>query len=716
VANFHPSLEVINSLTVRPTEGEAFLLYKFSQELDHSFDIYFNPYLDGDRPDFLILKRGHGAIIIEVKDWEMSNYFIDKNNHWRTAHNPKIRVSSPMQQAFKYKSHMFELHIPSLGFSNIINPNFYKTIQCFVYLHTSQKRQIDLLYDKPISEVKALLNSNESKKYNSKKYQLERDKFNTFSQDSLDILIKKIKSLKKNPIFQDHIYEEFTKILIPPKHVEDQGKYYIFDKYQNKLVESTPNQKMKIRGVAGSGKTTLLAEKAAQAFRRHNSTILVLTYNLALKNLIRDKIKKAFRFNQLNYDNRSIEISNYHYFFKSQMNNLGIPLPAFGQQDDDSETFENNNIIDLDFNEKSDAVIQGLSRQDLREIEKSAEEENQALDAFFDIMFKTDFFSEKSDETIKYKTIFIDEIQDFEVEWLKIIATYFLADDGEMVLFGDQNQNIYQREINKQEFPITRGFGHWKNLKISHRQNEKAFANLCNNYKSTFLNGYADQLDHDLVENLELSFSEMEYIKIDSADALCKVFDLIYCKIKSLNVSPNDIAIISSKIDFLRGLQQYFAPHQKTDSTFESQSKYQEIQTVFDNRVATFLSKKAQLEIELQSCQTYKVSQITAEINRLKNFIKNTAKNKSREIDKYRKLKKRHFYANSGLTKIATIHSFKGFEADTVFLIIQPDDIPEIVYAGLTRTSNNLYIIDLDVSKIYENFFKKQLFKTLHCE
>ena len=40
---------------------------------------------------------------------------------------------------------------------------------------------------------------------------------------------------------------------------------------------------MKIRGVAGSGKTTLLAEKVAQSFKRHNSTVLVLTYNLALK-------------------------------------------------------------------------------------------------------------------------------------------------------------------------------------------------------------------------------------------------------------------------------------------------------------------------------------------------------------------------------------------------------------------------------------------------
>lgn len=58
MANFFPSLEVIDQLTVKPTEGESFLLNKLAEELDDTFDVYFNPYLDGDRPDFLILKKG----------------------------------------------------------------------------------------------------------------------------------------------------------------------------------------------------------------------------------------------------------------------------------------------------------------------------------------------------------------------------------------------------------------------------------------------------------------------------------------------------------------------------------------------------------------------------------------------------------------------------------------------------------------------------------
>ena len=708
MANFFPSLELIDQLTVKPTEGESFLLNKLAQELDDTFNVYFNPYLDGDRPDFLILKEGYGAIIIEVKDWDMSNYFIDKNNHWRTAHNPKIRTSSPMQQAFKYKSHLFELHIPSLGFSNILNPNFYKTIQCFVYLHNCQKNQLNFIYDRPINEVKALLNSHESQKYQTKKRQLERDKYSTFTQDSISSLTKKINGLKKNPIFQDHIYDDFTKILLPPKHVEEQGKYYNFDKYQNKLTNSIPNTKMKVRGVAGSGKTTLLAEKAAQAFKRHNSTVLVLTYNLALRNLIRDKIKKAFRFNELKFDNKSIEISNYHYFFKSQLNNLGIPLPTFGQTEEDSEDFKNNQILDLDFNEQSDAKIQGLTRQDLYEIEKSAQDEKQDLEAFFEAMFKTDFFQEKKEDTIKYQTIFIDEIQDFEVEWLEIIISNFLAEDGEMVLFGDQNQNIYHREINKKEFPVTHGFGHWKNLKISHRQDDKTFADLCNAYKENLLKEYPDQLEHDIIGNLNFSFSDKKYLQITQANNIQATFDFISQTIKTLNVSPNDIAILSSKIDFLRNLQNNFK-FQRTDSTFETPTEYAVIQKIFDGKVEKFLEKKAQLEEKLQSCHPSDINRIHSEIQKLKSYMKNAAKEKLKALDEFRKLKKRNFNANSGLMKIATTHSFKGFEADTTFLIIQPNDSPEIVYAGLTRAANNLYIIDLDTSNVYKNFFEKEL-------
>jgi hypothetical protein len=131
------------------------------------------------------------------------------------------------------------------------------------------------------------------------------------------------------------------------------------------------------------------------------------------------------------------------------------------------------------------------------------------------------------------------------------------------------------------------------------------------------------------------------------------------------------------------------------------------IQKILMEKLKLF-QKKAQLEEKLHSCHPSDINHIRL-ISKISSYMKNAARQKLKALDEFRKLKKRHFNANSGLMKIATTHSFKGFEADTTFLIIQPNDSPEIVYAGLTRAANNLYIIDLDTSNVYKNFFEKQL-------
>ncbi|NMU84079.1 hypothetical protein HKB16_14430, partial [Vibrio parahaemolyticus] len=58
----------------------------------------------------------------------------------------------------------------------------------------------------------------------------------------------------------------------------------------------------------------------------------------------------------------------------------------------------------------------------------------------------------------KYHTIFIDEVQDYEPDWIKNIRDNFLVEKGEMVLFGDQSQNIYERDDKKRESAIVQGF------------------------------------------------------------------------------------------------------------------------------------------------------------------------------------------------------------------------------------------------------------------
>ncbi|WP_241538616.1 NERD domain-containing protein, partial [Vibrio vulnificus] len=82
MAKIYPSWSNIERLTVKPTEGELYLLKKIDESLDESYEVFFNAFLDGDRPDIVIVKRDYGAIIIEVKDWSVNNYVVTKDNKW----------------------------------------------------------------------------------------------------------------------------------------------------------------------------------------------------------------------------------------------------------------------------------------------------------------------------------------------------------------------------------------------------------------------------------------------------------------------------------------------------------------------------------------------------------------------------------------------------------------------------------------------------------
>ncbi len=106
--------------------------------LDNSYEVYFNPYLNGDRPDIIILRKGYGALIIEVKDWNLESYFIDKNKKWRALYQNTL-VKSPINQVYRYKQNLFELHIDNLLNLKIKNIKYFNIIKCAIYFHKATK-------------------------------------------------------------------------------------------------------------------------------------------------------------------------------------------------------------------------------------------------------------------------------------------------------------------------------------------------------------------------------------------------------------------------------------------------------------------------------------------------------------------------------------------------------------------------------------------------
>src|SRR5712692_10954262 len=84
-----------------------------------------------------------------------------------------------------------------------------------------------------------------------------------------------------------------------------------------------------------------------------------------------------------------------------------------------------------------------------------------------------------------------------------------------------------------------------------------------------------------------------------------------------------------------------------------------------------------------------------------------------------RRNRKFGFWANSGTVKLATIHSFKGWGAHTLFLIIESQPVQnhvadeefvsdELIYTAITRCRQNLTIINLGNEK-YRQFCLKYM-------
>ncbi len=78
----------------------------------------------GDRPDFILLQKNVGVVIIEVKDWDLDRYIIDENNKWYLKRNNQI-IKTPFEQVFQYKDNLFNLHINGMLKAKIENKKFY---------------------------------------------------------------------------------------------------------------------------------------------------------------------------------------------------------------------------------------------------------------------------------------------------------------------------------------------------------------------------------------------------------------------------------------------------------------------------------------------------------------------------------------------------------------------------------------------------------------
>jgi superfamily I DNA/RNA helicase len=543
-------------------------------------------------------------MIIEVKDWNLDSYQLSPNRHWELKNiennfGKKQIIKSPIQQVFEYKENLYNLHIETLLEKKIKNPKFLSIVTCAVYFHLASKQQLNSF----------LIVGNEDKE----SYLKFLSHFELLGYDSLkkENFLKIISNRwldKKSYLFDEELYKSFKRYLKPPIHTIEQGKEIRYTDEQLRIIESKVSSAQKIKGVAGSGKTMALAKRAVNAHMRHKGKVLILTFNISLRNYIHDRISEV----RENFEWKNFTILHYHHFIKAHNNNV--------------------NFLKIDENQST-----------------------LPIGTFF-------------------QTIIIDEIQDYQKDWISNVKM-FLSEDGEFVVYGDEKQNIYQRTLEEKK-PYTSISGQWNILKKSFRVTTD-IANIATQFqKKYFSEKY--EFDEIIVQRSLFDQSIIKYHYLESADiaSIMRIYDTA---INETNSHDNDVCFQSSRVEVLRLIDKDVRDRlrKKTNTMFESQEIYEKLKIDFTKDGKTDEEKLR------------------------------------REIDNIRRNKKFNFWMNTGTTKLSTIHSFKGWEINTLFLLIENESdeeneftTDELIYTAITRCRQNLIIINIGNDR-YDDFFKR---------
>lgn len=736
MALFIPSIKKIQQFRIQPTEGEWHLLRFLESTLDDSFEVYFNPFLNGDRPDVVIMRRGGGVMIIEVKDWDLDLYTLDKRKHWHLKYPKDYRekqafIKSPVDQAYKYKENLFDFHIPGLLELKIKDIRNFNFVTCAVYFHNATQAQVDAMLVKPYDHDRKY---QEFLKWNVDL--VGGDRLN--ADDFRNILFRRY-LLRKQPsdYFTEELYQSFHQHLAPTRHLITDGEALSYSPGQKKLIYDNTSTSWRVRGVVGSGKTTVLAAKAVESCKRVIATgreprILILTYNITLKNFIRDKLSRVREEFEWSY----FTILNYHSFIGTMMNELGISFVIPDRLPDESN----------------------------RDYMKR-------LSLYLDRQYYSnrELFNGYEDCIEKYDAIFIDEIQDYIRPWMDIVKDNFLCADGEYYLFGDVKQNIYSRQVSQKDIS-TNIIGAPRRLDTCFRADMKVrdlavgFQNMyfSNKYDIDTLVAPEDQ--GSLFSRDEIQKGTLRYIPLLSLHDPIKALNTIITgninNKENREINPNDITILGSSIELLKKIDSYYrySGNQKTATMFETYDLMfirhlnyfgegqaprwvQELSTVVGkdlkdkkqrvraNQIIGGFLARYELYREYSGtfgpiletlARRYKfefgefLKVMTRHETEYQQF-RDKVFDKEADYRDIRENKKLNFYMNTGTIKISTIHSFKGWESEVVFLLLEKKNegeisFEELLYTGLTRTRSNLIVINLGNQEYHEQM--KQLIET----
>jgi len=583
-------------------EGEKVLEAFLSKVLPPEWGVYAEPYMNGGRPDIVVFNPEVGAVIYEVKDWDLNKYYIKSGSLY--VKNKTDVLRTPMEQVIYHRTRLIELLSPVIGEAIDKCKSVNNILQTCVYFHKASGNEARAFFHAQNREIPAIIGNDE------------------LTEMNLHNIIPSLSLKGVNRFITKDFANEISFWLKPPIHSLEGTKQLKLSPEQRR--HSKPDEgHHRLKGETGSGKTIVIAYRAAK-LAAEGKKVLIVSYNITLPHYIRYLIDQVpYKFNPEN-----INYNHFHAFCNDIIADAGLKSPYLKLHDWLEWALPVvNNILD-----------EGTYNDTIRKY--------------------------------RYDAIFIDEGHDFEYEWIKFLSR-LLSERNEMLFVCDPKQNIYKRDMNWIEEPMSLFRGQWGRLKTVYRL-PPLIGEIASSFRINF--GLAvTPLECD--DSYQTSLDEIGLIphvvwkNILESDWLEKIYEAYTMNRQALSNMQNghasDIVIlVPTKNKGLRAVKRF-------------ENEKIEINHVFDG-------------------------------NEEENIYLDEIVHKKRNH-------KKSFWVKDGRLKMCTIHSFKGWEAPHVIMLI-PDkhtwksadvdhDLDAIVYTAMTRTRMNLIV--LNCNDKYSEFGKK---------
>lgn len=389
------------------TAGERILFESLKDHLPSDYIVYYEPEIRGRRPDFVIIGPDLGLVILEVKDYTKGTLYQVNHDEWtlRNTAGELITTKSPLKQA-RDNARLIQNHLKKD--KNLVSEagSYLKFPYGFGTVFTRLKQEDFIKHDLyQVIEPQFVLCRDEidpdeegftPEILNEKLHGM----FTVWSQKKNILTNEDIQAIRFHLFPEVRISAEYR----APVNHQDQlllslHNIKTMDLHQENMAKQIGDKHRLIRGVAGSGKTLVLASRAKILAKEHSDwKILVLCYGIPLSRSLKQMINQKMNepddlldlINLSSTDgskDSKIEVYNFHEWMRNNLRMNDTEIPTL-----------------LEKVNKREAILP------------------------------------------TYDAIMIDEGQDFEPDWLKLLSCCLNPKTQSLLLVEDRAQSIFRRK------------------------------------------------------------------------------------------------------------------------------------------------------------------------------------------------------------------------------------------------------------------------------